>query len=195
MQQQKLLEVVTKGFIEHVKAYGIKEVTVCEYQTACNKLSSYVKEKGAVSYSRRLTDEFLSKEQSRCQNGDICPEYYRFIGRAIRMLVSYAETDIVDFTNSPSKKKKYIPSECSRELIKNILDNANLNSGPRYELDAVMRHFFCHIEDKGLNAFSLTDDDFLDFMFYIAPVTNSGSIGRALRGLRYIHDYLKNNQP
>jgi hypothetical protein len=54
-----------------------------------------------------------------------------------------------------------------------------------------MRHFFCYIEDKGLNASGLTDDDFFDFMLSVASVTNAGSIGRTFRGLRLIHDYLK----
>lgn len=193
MQQQKQLGTVVDGLLEQVQAYGIKDITVCEYQVVCHKLLSYAQEKGDFFYSKRLTDEFLCKEETRCHNGDICLEYFRFIRRAIRMLVSYAETDSVDFTSAPHKKKKYIPSENSQEFIRAILDSAQLYGGSRYELDAVMRHFFCYIEDKGLNASGLTDDDFFDFMLSVASVTNAGSIGRTFRGLRYIHDYLKNN--
>ena len=192
MHQQKLLGTIVDGLLEQIKAYGVKDITVCEYHAVCARLSSYIKEKGSIYYSKRLTDEFLCKEEERCQNGDICPEYVRFIRRAIRLLVSYAETGSVDFTNAPGKKK-YIPSESSQGIITAILDYVQLNGSPRYELEPVMRHFFCYIEEKGLDAFGVADDDFFDFMFSVASVTNSGSVGRTLRALRYIHDYLKKN--
>jgi len=193
VQQQKPLKTIIDSFLEQIQTYGIKDITVREYQTICSKLSSYIHKKGDVFYSKHLTDEFLCKEENRCDNGDICPAYFRFIRRAIRMLVSYVETGNIDFANAPSKQKKYIPSESSQEFIKTILDSAQLYGDSRYELDIVMRHFFCYIEDKGIHVSDLTDDDFLDFMFSVASVTNSGSIGRTLRGLRHIHDYLKNN--
>jgi len=193
MQQQRSLKTVVEGLLEQVKAYGIKDITVCEYQAVYIRLSTYAQEKGDVFYSKHLVDELLSKEEERCHNGEICPEYYRFNRRAIRMLVSYAETGNVDFTSAPSGRKKYIPSKGSQELIAAILDSAQLSGGSRYELDTVMRHFFCFIEEKGIEISGVADDHFFDFMFSVASITNTGSTGRTFRALRYIHDYFKNN--
>ena len=58
MQQQKQLGTIVDGLLEQVQAYGIKDITICEYQFVCHKLLSYAQEKGDFFYSKRLTDEF-----------------------------------------------------------------------------------------------------------------------------------------
>ena len=77
MQQQKRLSTIIDGLLKQVQAYGVKETTIAEYRTACNKLTSYTQEKGCDFFSKRLTDEFLWKEEQRCRSRDISPKYFR----------------------------------------------------------------------------------------------------------------------
>jgi len=75
LQQQKQLVTVVDGLLEQVQAYGIKDITVCEYQVVCHKLLSYAQEKGDFFYSKRLTDEFLCKEETRLFKEDLAFKY------------------------------------------------------------------------------------------------------------------------
>jgi hypothetical protein len=46
MQQQTQLRSIVDGLLEQIQAYGIKDITACEYRVVCHKLLSYAQEKG-----------------------------------------------------------------------------------------------------------------------------------------------------
>lgn len=193
MGKQISLQVIIDCVLDQIKMYGLKKISILEYQNVYRKLLSLAQKRKVDYYSKNFVESFLLREEKRFRNKDICLEYFRFNKRAVRLLTSYAETGTVDFSHASDKFKRYVPSRDSLDLIKNILDSYNLSHSSRTELDTVMRHFFCYVEDNGSAKSDITDDDFLNFMISVASITNSGSIGRTLRGLRYVHDYLKTN--
>lgn len=61
-------------------------------------------------------------------------------------------------------------------------------------MSTVMRHFFKYAEDKvETDDVKVTDDLLMDFFTEELPKTNKGSMGRALRAIKYLSVYLKNN--
>ena len=61
-------------------------------------------------------------------------------------------------------------------------------------MSTVMRHFFKYAEDKAeMDDVKVTDDLLMDFFTEELPKTNTGSMGRSLRAIKYLSVYLKNN--
>jgi site-specific recombinase XerD len=186
------IETVVDGMFKQVKAYGLKEKTIEYYSDVCHIIVRHFNEKEGGIYSERALGIFKSITDKRCENGEICAEYGRFINRIIRMLLSYTKTGETDFSSN-AIKKRYLPSQNKQALINSILDEKNLENEPRNEMDIVMRHFFCFIENAGIELREISDDDFFKFMKSISD-TNKGSIGRTWRALRFISEYLKVHQ-
>jgi len=186
------IEAVVDGMIQLVKISGIKEHTVLLYQDVSNTIIHYVKEKGDGSYSEMILNNYQANAEKRYTNQELCLGYLRFIKRIVRMLRSYAETEIIDVSRAVLKKG-YHPSALHNELIGKILDNNALHGEPRHEMDIVMRHFFCFTEDAGIIDTDISDTDFFKFMETVSE-TNKGSIGRTFRALKYISAYFKKHQ-
>ena len=191
MHEEKI-EPVISGMLEQVKAYGLKAKTIEYYSDVCNIVVRYFNEQKGGVYSEESLEEFKTVTDKRCKNEEICPEYYRFINRVIRMISSYAKTGQTDFS-SRKINKKYLPSPANQVLVNSILNENKLKTSSHRELDTVMRHFFCFIEGIGIEVKEITDDDFFKFMESVSE-SNSGSIGRTWRALRMISDYLKKHQ-
>ncbi|MGH4137772.1 site-specific integrase [Clostridium sp.] len=186
------IEDVVNGTMQQVKFSGIKEHTVLLYQDVSNTIIHYVKEKGDGSYSEMILDNYQANAEKRYINQEICLGYLRFIKRVVRMLRSYAETEIIDVSRAVLKKR-YHPSALHKDLIGKILDNKALRGGSRNEMDIVMRHFFCFTEEAGIIDTNISDTDFFKFMEMVSE-TNKGSIGRTFRALKYISAYFRKYQ-
>ena len=82
----------------------------------------------------------------------------------------------------------------SGKLIEKALDYHSLKGESRTEMSTVMRHFFKYAEDKAeMDDVKVTDDLLMDFFTEELPKTNTGSMGRSLRAIKYLSVYLKNN--
>jgi hypothetical protein len=61
------------------------------------------------------------------------------------------------------------------------------------EINAVIRHFFFYAEYHKISICDVLDDLFMEFLTDDMPTINQGSIGRTLRGIKYISTYLKSH--
>lgn len=121
-EKQLSLELLISELLSGTRQYGIKEVSMEQYEVVCCRLKRYADGKGVDAYSYELLDGFSEQETARCRSKEICPEYLRFIRRVIRMLRTLAETGKIDFCSSRCHKK-YLVSEPVSQLIQDILDD------------------------------------------------------------------------
>lgn len=180
------------SMFSQIRNYGILEISMEQYQVVGNQILNFATLKGVDAYSGKMADEYLKIVEERCTKGEICAEYLRLQKRFLRMLSSLVNTGKVDFT-LPHNHKKYIVSYENSCLVQQILDDNRLIGESRKEMDTVIRHIFFYAESKGLKLVDVSDELFMEFLTTEMPATNKGSIGRTMRGIRYVSSYLKTN--
>ena len=132
----------------------------------------------------------MAFEDELCRRGNICPEYLRFNKRVVRVLRTLAETGTADFS-SAAIRKKYAVSDEAHRMTQEILDHHGLEGEARIEMDRVIRHLFHYAETRGCRCSDITDETLMDFFVNELPKTNKGSMGRALRAIKYVSEYMK----
>ena len=193
-QKEWDMQSLSEVFLQSVRSYGIKEVSMEQYEAVCKKIIRFSSEKGFRTYYQGLRADYDAWIDEKIRNQSICYEYGRFQHRVIRMLESLAETGQTDFSSCFHSPREYVVSVQSGKLIEKALDYHSLKGESRAEMSTVMRHFFKYAEDKAeMDDVKVTDDLLMDFFTEELPKTNTGSMGRSLRAIKYLSVYLKNN--
>lgn len=195
MKQKNMeLKYLTDILLSSVREYGIKEVSMQQYEVVCRNIIKYSYNQEKNEYYDGLQTEYDMYIFQLSEKESICKEYARFHRRVMRMLASLAETGTVDFSSGSRCPRKYYVSQSSAELIVQALDYHSLEGEARIEMDIVLRHFFNYAEQKTASeTVVVTDDLLMDFFTGELPKTNQGSMGRSLRAIKYLSVYLKNN--
>ncbi len=190
MEDQMSLGLLVQELLSEIRKYGIKEISMEQYEVVCRSLQKYANRKGADVYSKELLDGFAEQETRRCESNEICPEYLRFTRRVVRLIGMLAETGKIDF-GSVGCHRKYLVSESACQLIQDILDHYGLCGEARIEMETVIRHLFSFAEKTGCPAYSVTDKLLMNFFTRELPSTNKGSMGRSLRAIKYVSGYFR----
>ena len=194
IQKEWDIQSLSDVFLQTVREYGIKEVSIAQYETVCKKIVQFSIEHGFYVYYPGLQVDYDAFINAKVNETSISYGYGRFQHRVVRMLASLAETGKIDFSSNFHSKKKYTVSKNSMELIEKALDYHSLKGEARSEMSTVMRHFFAYAEHKlASNLIKVTDELLMDFFTKELPNTNKGSMGRSLRAIKYLSVYLKNN--
>ena len=85
MENQMSLNLLVQELLSEIRKYGIKEISMEQYEVVCRSLQKYANRKGADVYSKELLDGFAEQETRRCESNEICPEYLRFTRRVVRL--------------------------------------------------------------------------------------------------------------
>lgn len=136
-------------------------------------------------------ENYLDEQKLLCERGEISKSWLSYIIRANRLIQSYAESGDTDFS-AAKPTRKYIPRREYQELADELLEKGQVAVSRRKYLNYYMRHFFCFMEEQGLELADLTDDFLLQFLDQ-ARTTNKGSMGAVVCALGYIVSYLKEN--
>jgi len=192
LEESTKLEHLIEILLSEIEKYGILKMSMENYQKVCNGILKYATKEGVETYSEVLIDKYTETLKRRCDEGGICPEYLRFQKRVIRMLKSLISTGKVDFSADNSRKKYKVSDEIIH-LVEDILDENKLTGEARFEMDIVIRHFFFYAEYHKIILNKISDELFMEFLTNEVPTTNQGSIGRTLRGIKYISSYLKSH--
>mgnify|MGYP000894733959 FL=1 len=192
MEQLTNLDDLIETLLSEIRKYGILKVSMEQYHVVCNCILKFATRKKVETYSDPLISEYIETVERRCKEGDICPEYLRFQKRVMRMLKSLAFTGYVDFS-AANNRKKYKASDETAYLVADILDKNKLAGEARFEMDIVIRHFFFYTGYHKIPIDDISDEIFMEFLTSEMPTTNQGSIGRTLRGIKYISSYLKSH--
>lgn len=137
VKSYSLLKPLTDQLMDEVRAYGILEVSLEQYQTVCNSIVRFAQSSQMDSYKDNL--------DTRCSSGAICREYHWFQLRVMRMLSSLAERGIVDFSSTKSHPLKYIVSNETNDLVEMILDSYPISPATKNDLRAPTRHFLWYV--------------------------------------------------
>lgn len=193
-QKEWDMQSLINALLKSIREYGIKEVSMGQYETVCRKIAHFAAERGFDRYYQGLRTDYDTFIDSQLNNKSICYGYARFQHRVIRMLTALAETGETIFSPGFQSHQKYIVSNASLELIEKVLDYHSLNGESRTEMSIVLRHFFKYAEGiSKTEKVVVTDELLMDFFTKELPNTNKGSMGRSLRAIKYLSVYLKNN--
>lgn len=188
----KTIASVIDDTLHEIQKHGLKESSVTDYQKSLfQPILKYFIQKGYEHYDRELLEEFLFYYEARRKNGEISHSYFSRFQKAVHLLISTAETGYTDFSMR-SRPGTYSPTSEHLVLINRILDSAGYKGTARKDLLSPMKHFFCYIENRGIDTEQITDRDILLF-FNEASLVNKSSMGRVLRALKLITVYLKKN--
>lgn len=194
IQKEWDMQSLSDALLQSVRRYGIKEVSMGQYEAVCKKIVRFSSEQGFSTYYEGLKTDYDAFIDAKVNDKSICYEYGRFQHRVIRMMASLAETGETDFSGCFNPSGKYAVCAQSEELIEKVLDYHSLRGESRTEMSTVMRHFFKYAEDKSVtDDVKISDDLLMDFFTKELPKTNQGSMGRSLRAIKYLSVYLKNN--
>lgn len=191
-QAKKELRFLSDALLKTIREHGIKEISIEQYKTVLKKIVCFAGEHGFSSYYPELKEDFDAFIDSNAEKNIVCFEYARFQHRVIRMLASLAETGETDFSATQRNHRMYKVSPDSQEVIEKVLDYHMLKGETRTEMSTVMRHFYCYAEEKAHSANTIVTDELLmNFFTEELPNTNNGSMGRSLRAIKYLSEYLK----
>ena len=185
----RTIQSVVDGLILQIKEYGSREPTIELYRNVYGSLINHCNKKGGELYTDLLPDDFLKKAEENFETGKHCYEYFRLTKRAIRLLDTYARTGKADFSIQVNNKK-YVPSPEHQHLISLILDENQLANDARIEMDTVMRHFFCFLEEASVEICSVDDSVLFQFI-KVAADTKQGTMYRVVRAIKLISEHLK----
>lgn len=187
-----LLKDLTEQLLKEVMQH-IQEVSVEQYQIACNSILKYATGSGTNVYSPEFNDDYKEYLEKRFANGEVCKEYRRFQLRVLRMLSSLAEMGTVDFSSAVYPVKKYPVSSEMADLVEKILGSYPLSDATKSDLRAPTRHFLWYASEQGMDPEHIDDVTVMKFLIEEIPVSNSGSTGRTLRCIKYSTEYLKSH--
>lgn len=188
----KTITSVIDDTLSQIQKRGLKESSVTDYQKSLfQPILKFFIQQGCECYDRDLLEKFLSYQDGRRKNGEISHSYFSRFQKAVHLLISTAETGQTDFSMQ-RRSGTYSPTAEHLALINTILDSAGYKGTVRKDLTSPMKHFFCYIENRGMEISQITDRDILSF-FNETSLVNKSSMGRILRTLKLVTGYLKEN--
>ena len=189
----QLMKDVVDGVTAQLASYGVAPETQRHYKVdLCGPIIKLCVKECNGYYCKDVLERYRENFRARHERGEISYLYFVNVDRVVRLLTSFAETGVVDFSRR-ARKRKYIPSPENEQIVwKTLNANKVTSMGPRRDLGAVMRHFFCFIEQQGIELSAVTTDTFFHFMEDISS-THKGSMDTAFRALKYLSAYLKEN--
>ncbi len=190
--QQKKIQSVVDAMLAQLKNYGAADSTISTYRDSfCAPIIRYFKREGSDYYSQDLLDSYLSVYKAKLDSGRIGETYYSITARIVRILKTVAETGTADFSRLKSSRR-FEPSPEHLALTEQIIEANHVSHGAVRELHTDIRHFFCFIEEKGIDTPDITDEVFYDFIRSVSA-SNKGSMQVIMRAVRLISSYLREN--
>lgn len=190
---QQRIEDIVNGLLEKMRAHGLSDSTVNQYQRGfCKRIMRYCHEHGDGCYSSSVLDAFLSSVKKQLKEGEIQLHHYQTTERTVRYLKDYAESGNVNFAIVVNTRK-YNPNKKHLNLIEQILKETDLQEKFKNRLHCCMRHFFVFVESLGINDYEITGDMIRRFINE-ASKTNAGSMNYIIYSINLITKNLKRNK-
>lgn len=193
-QNVKRLESMIQMLIAGIEARGLVPESLKSYKVVCNSIRKYQTTKAPDEEIKSLLDSYMKDFEAggRSGKGKPCLGYLRFTSFVVGLLRNILETGEFVFAKRVPQSG-YLVSKQDLALITSILEAAKLEGEAWKEMEIVLRHFFCWIREQGLSPEGTSDSVLMDFIINVIPNTNSGSIGRTMRALRYLSAYFRTN--
>lgn len=193
-QNTEQLESMINMLMAGIAARGLRPETQENYKRICNSICKYQRTKAANMNIESLLDNFMKDFENGglSGKGKPCLGYLRFTTFVVGLLRTILETGEFVFAKR-IPQQGYLVSEEDTALIKSILEAASLEGEAWIEMETVLRHFFSWLGEKGISPEDTNDELLMEFIINVIPETNSGSIGRTMRGMRYLSAYFRAN--
>ena len=111
IQKEWDIQSLSDVFLQTIREYGIKEISIAQYETVCKKIVRFSIEHGFYGYYPGLQADYDAFINAKVNETSISYGYGRFQHRVIRMFASLAETGKIDFSSNFHSTKKYTVSK------------------------------------------------------------------------------------
>lgn len=184
---------LAKEILARIAVHVSKPETIRNYKIALRKICRFFSEKGYDKYDHAILMQFLENlRNGKNQYGvPYSKGFISAVERTVFIVAKFAEESVFDFSYRPNNKKLYAISDYHQSVVTDIMDKNELTQSIRNELDHVFRHIFWFIENKGLSAEQITDDDLIEFITEEIPRTVKYTTDRTMRVVRMTAAYLK----
>ena len=182
------IESVIDGLCNLMLANGYTEVRITSYR--CQYFSPVIRfcrEYNGGFYSEQCMMAYRDMRTEQLERGEITKGHYSVTYVMIQRICSFAETGNANFRKAG--KRQYNPSRQGLQVYTEVLEHEAINSLPR-QTDAIIRHFFCFLEERSVPINCVTDSVFLDFMSSISEL-NRGSVKYTRQAMCLISAYMK----
>ena len=141
------------------KHYGSESCIQNDMEHIYTPLLHFCKRKGIVYYDKNIAELFISEHQKYWKS----EKYAKRVKFGIQRLIDLMETGKINFNRRGCKK--YIPCALENlELSEKII--ASNKGFQARTVSAIIRHFFCYLENMDLKITDITDQVYLDFFEY-----------------------------
>jgi len=187
------IESAIERLLNNVKAAGRADTTIDLYR---NTLKPLIKECG---YSmdepcdQSTIDNLLKKVEERYAEGKIVFGFYRFSKRACRLLHESGSEMAIDLSADTSQMRRFAPDNMYDDLIKDIIQSCNFCESSETDIGALIRRFFCFIEEKNIVLNDVQNSTFFQFIDYCAE-TVKGTMYRVVRAVKCLSEYFKEHK-
>lgn len=184
------IESAIERLLYNVKAAGRADATLDLYRATLKPL---IKECG---YSmdepcdQSTIDNLLKKVEGKYAEGTIAFEYYRFSKRACRLLHESGTEITINLNAHTSQMRRFVPNNMYDDLIEDIIQSSNFCESSEADIGALIRRFFCFIEEKNIVLNDVQNSTFFQFTDYCSE-TVKGTMYRVVRTVKCLSEYFK----
>lgn len=186
------MDVLSKELMDRIRDHVNSKETLEGYGAVIGKIGRYFSLQGYDEYDPGIIRQFMDNMKNNEQK-TFCKGYVRFTERVVRIMITFAEKGVFDFSYKPNSNKQYTISKHHQEIVSSIVKENNLSDSTQHELDHLFRRLFWFVEQKGLTAEQITDDLLIEFIIKEIPKTVKYTIYRPVRVVKMTAAYLKSH--
>lgn len=193
MPKNREITTLIDGFLTEIKKCARSDTApgIGNYVRVARTLRIYASKNGYELYSKQLMENYDQSYSEKFENGTVSKEYYRFICRFSSLFSEYAETGTFNYSVRYTAPKRFPVDDSEQEFVDAVMEFSKAPDGSYRDLEAVIRHIVCYIRPYGKIPDVISDELLLKFYLEELPKSNKGSLGRSLRCIKLVSEFLK----
>ncbi len=186
---QNIKEIVA-GVLQELEIHGLTPSTIKQYQRGLYQpIIKFFNSNNCGNYSDETFESCLKNYENSYLSGKIKRHHYQSMKRSLEYIQDYVLSGNVNFTRKVDTRF-YKPTAESLIIIECALAATTLKKKFKYRLHVCMRHFFCFIESKHMQAKDVSEAVIKEFLVH-AFKTNQGSMDYVVYSLKILLSYLR----
>lgn len=184
------VEELVAGVLQELEIYGLTPSTIKQYQRGFYQpIIKFFNSTNCGNYSTEAFESCMKNYENSYLSGKIKRHHYQSMKRSLEYIQDYALSEKVNFTRKVDTRI-YKPNDEALQIIKCALAATTLKEKFKYHLHVCMRHFFCFIESKHMQAKDISEAVIKEFLVHTSKI-NQGSMDYIVYSLKVLVSYLR----
>ncbi len=187
------IESAIERLLNNLKAAGRADATLDLYRYTLKPLINECGYSMNEPCNQSTIDNLLKKVEERYAEGKIVFEFYRFSKRACRLLYESGTEMTINLSADTSQMRRFVPDNMYDDLIEDIIKSCNFCESSEADIGALIRRFFCFIEEMNIVLNDVQNSTFFQFADYCSE-TVKGTMYRVVRAVKCLSKYFKEHK-